>query len=360
MTTLTEKFTALEEQLASQNATIAGYIDTVEAKLQTLADELDTITINNAANTKALLSAIGQSGACFPCPTPSVSVPPTGTTPFPLDDDRCKRAQAFVAAMHSIFTSFDTMQSFNVIGTYNVVSGAISEAIGAIVAGDTVPLPSLPETINIVGDYISYAGERVFSGVSLMDQFGPLESSLIDAVYLSNDATSAQSAYNGIIEGSGVSNAARLLFEATGYNALYTYFFDTTSTPDLSAYDGTACGAPSECVTLLSDYTTVLTKTEDDGNNFWSIGIPYWAASLAWDITLSSAINVLWATDPMIDGSPATGVIQGAGFSGTDSDTWTNTPGAATYFGVGGFFAGLPNGSTVTITVNSLVACPAL
>jgi len=150
----------------------------------------------------------------------------------------------------------DTMQSFNVIGTYNVVAGAISDYIGAIAAGDTVPLPSAPETINIVGDYVSYAGERVFSGVGLLEQFSPLEDSLIAATFTTTTPEAAQAAYNVIIEASGVSNGARLMFEAIAYNALWSYYFDPASEPDLSGYDGGLCSGLLGCRVFTSEVVT--------------------------------------------------------------------------------------------------------
>lgn len=251
MTTLTDKMEVLETQLAAQNATIAAYIDTVEAKLQAALDMLDIMNENNAANTKYLLAALSQTGACFPCPSPPMIVPPIGTTEGPINSDRCKRAQAIIAVIHALLANMDTMQSFNVIGTYNVVAGAISDYIGTIAAGDTVPLPSAPEAINIVGDYVSYAGERVFSGIGLVEQFEPLETDLIAAIVNTTTPGAAQSSYNSLIEASGVSNGARLLFEAIAYTALWSYYFDPDSTPDLSAYDGSLCGI-AECFSLTA------------------------------------------------------------------------------------------------------------
>jgi len=275
MSDLTAKFTTLEEQLAAQNATIASYIDTIEAKLQAMLDLQDIVIVNNAANTKALLGALSNSAACFPCPLPSITVPPTGTTPYPVNADACKRAQAFLATMQAIFAAMDTLQSFNVVGTFNVLNDTISQVIAGVAAGDTVPLPSFPETVNIVGDYISYAGERAFSGVGLVEQFVPLVSALQNVLYAAGTPGAAQSAYNGVIEGSGVSNGARLLFEASAYNALYTYFFDPASEPDLSPYSGDACSIPiGTCVSL-----TTVPATFSNGTTPWVINLPFGAFS---------------------------------------------------------------------------------
>lgn len=251
MSDLTAKFAALEDQLAAQAATSDALVDTVEEKLQAIFDEIDTIIINNAVNTRALLAAMGQSAACFPCPTPSIVVPPLDTTPRTINTDKCKRTQAMIAAIHSILVAFDTMQSFDVIGTFTVINDAISEVVGAIAAGDTLPLPSFPEAVQIAGTYVSYAGERLFSGVGLIDQFAPLESSMINPIYNATTADAAQAAYDAIIDGSSVSTAAGFIFKAVPYQALWNYYLDPASSPDLSAFSGAACAAASgTCFTI--------------------------------------------------------------------------------------------------------------
>lgn len=256
MSDLTAKFGALEAQLADQQSALLAALSAAQSALDFINTQLDTQTINNATNTRALLAAMGQTGACFPCPTPSIIVPPVDTVVNPANEDRCKRAQAFVATIHNILAAMDTMQSFNVIGTFNVLNDAISEVIAAVAAGDTVPLPSFPETVNIVGDYVSYAGERIFSGVGLIEQFSPLESALISALASTSTTESAQSAYNAVFDASSVSLAGKLLFKAVAYSALYNYFFDPATLPDLSSYSGTACTLLG-CVTQSSVNTTL-------------------------------------------------------------------------------------------------------
>lgn len=256
MTTLTDKFDALETQLNTIEAAANTDRDLTNTKLQSMLDLLDIINTNAAANTKALLAALGQTGACFPCPTPSITVPTTPTTPTTIDTVSCQRSQGLIATIHSILAAMDTLQSFNVIGSYNVISDAISQVVGAVTAGDTLPLPSFPETVNIVGDYVSYAGERVFSGVGLVEQFSPLEASLVSAMWVASDPASAQSAYNGVIDSSSASNGAKLLFKALAYNALVGYYYDPTTLPDVSGYSGTAC-ATYTCETLHSALTSI-------------------------------------------------------------------------------------------------------
>jgi len=259
------------------------------------------MNVNAAANTKALLSALGQTGSCFPCPPPSVVVPPIGTTPFPISSEHCQRSQAIIDTIHNILAAMDTMQSFNVIGTFNVVNGAISEIISGIAAGDTVPLPSFPEVVNIVGDYISYAGERAFSGVGLIEQFSPLQSALVTAINLAGDATSAQAAYAGIINSSSASNGAKLLFNAVAYAALWSYFFDPTSTPDLSAFDGSMCGVSLIDITTC---TTFASQTLDAGHTYQIVLVP---PSTGLDPFYIAGDYFGW-TFQGIDGNPAKGI----------------------------------------------------
>jgi len=359
MSDLTAKFSALETQLEAADAAMQTDLNAIRASLDFLNTQIEVLNENGAANAKAIIAALGQSAACFPCPTPSILVPPVGTVPIALNEDHCKRAQAFIATIHAILEAMDTMQSFNVIGTYNVISDTISQIIASVAAGDTIPLPSFPEAVNITGDYISYAGERVFSGVGLLEQFTPLEDALRDATYLAGTPEAAQSSYNGVIDGSEVSLAGSLLFKAIGYNALYSYFFDETSMPDLSGYEGDICGAPSTCVTLLEDHSFVITKTNDDGLDYIQFEIPSWAATLEWNITFSEGFNVFWSATERDTGDPFTGFINSTGFSGTQTDLWDEAHSGTTYFGVGGFYAGFPNGHTVNVTINSLIACPA-
>jgi len=256
MSDLTAKFADLQDQLATQAATMGAYVDTVEAKLQLVNDNLSIIEENMAANTKMLLAALGQTGACFPCPTPSTTVPPITTTPVTTTTAICQRAQAIIATIHNILASFDTLQSFNVVGTFNVLNDAISEVISAIAAGDTVPLPSFPEAVNIVGDYIAYAGERVFSGVGLVEQFSPVEADLVNGIWSASDASAAESQYAAIIDASSISNQGKLLIKAVAYNALWSYYYDTGTSPDVSGFDGSACGITG-CDTVSSALTSI-------------------------------------------------------------------------------------------------------
>jgi len=257
MTTLTEKFEALEAQINDDADEAHSQRATIETTLEDIQTTLANINSDMLLMKSALIQAVGQSGACFPCPTPSIVVPTVPTTTEPVNPERCQRSQAFIATMHNILAAFDTLQSFNVVGTFNVLNDAISEVIAAVAAGDTVPLPSFPETVQIVGTYISYAGERLFSGVALLDQFTPLETALRQATYSSTNAEAAQSAYRGVIDASGASSGAKFLFDAIAYNAIAAYFFDPTTSPDLSGYSGATCVIAGGCVAIATVVTAL-------------------------------------------------------------------------------------------------------
>lgn len=267
MSDLSGKFSALQAQLDIQAETMQGYVDTVETKLQSIADFLDVMNINNAANARAILAAIGQTGACFPCPTPPITVPPIDTTINPVNEDRCKRSQAFIATIHEILAAMDTLQSFNVVGTFNVINDAISDIIASVAAGDTVPLPSFPETVQIVGTYVSYAGERLFSGVGLIEQFSPLEATLTQALANTDSTDAAKGTYDSIISSSGVSAAGKFLFQAVPYQALYNYFFDPATEPDLSGYSGAACTLAG-CTTITAIPTALSPRAGTVSNTY--------------------------------------------------------------------------------------------
>jgi hypothetical protein len=315
MSDLTGKFSALEAQMTIEADEAHSQRATIETTLENIQTALANINADMLNMRNSLLGAISQSAACFPCPTPTIVVPPINTTPHAINSDKCKRSQAFVATIASILTAMDTLQSFNVIGTFNVLNDAISEVISGIAAGDTVPLPSFPETVNIVGDYISYAGERLFSGVGLMDQFTALESGLVTATYSASSPEAAASAFNASIDGSSASNGAKLLFKAVASNALYSYFFDPASLPDLSAYSGSACGLePGTCYEFdLSAYTST---------------VPSSAYGLAEDFDIFSRGSALNTTSGTYTFTP--GIIYAGDFYGW---TWSViTPGVTVHW----------------------------
>jgi hypothetical protein len=261
MSDLTDKFTVLEEQMTTQQAeTIAALTDITDI-LSLLNTSLDTLNNNGATNTRLLLAALGAINPCAPCPTPALDVPPTDTAGVAIDSDHCKRVQAFLQAMARIFTVLDTISAFAIPFNPGLIIDAWGQVIVALENGDDTPLPSYPEAMQIVGTGINYAAGNFLVGGTLSEDFASVRAALQGGMYGSTTAAAAQSSYNGIIDASSVPSYAKPLMKAAAYNALYSYYFDPASDPNLTGLSGTACSAPLvdivECVELTShEYIT--------------------------------------------------------------------------------------------------------
>lgn len=271
MSDLSAKFSALEAQLASQATATQGYIDTVEEKLQSVFDQLDLMLINNAVNTRALLQAIAANSPCAPCPTPSLVVPPTTTTPVATNPDKCKRIQAFLHAMQSIFTVLDTMSAFSVPFSPSLILDAIGEVITALENGDETPLPSFPEAVQIVGDGINYVAGNLLVGGNLSSDFSSILLDLRDGMFAASTPAAMQSAYNAVVDASGLPSYVKPLMRDAAYNELYSYYFDVASEPNLGGYDGTACGEFTCYIFGASDWVTVSSEDGPKTIPDWSI-----------------------------------------------------------------------------------------
>jgi hypothetical protein len=257
MSDLSAKFTALEAALASQAETTDGLIDTVETKLQSIFDELDLMLINNAVNTRALLAALGAINPCAPCPTPSLVVPLPSTDPVANNPDKCKRTQAFLHAMLEVFTALDVMSAFAIPFNPSLISDAIGEVITALGNSDTTPLPSYPEAVRIVGDGINYVAGNFLVGDTLVNVFSALIFDLRDAIYSASDPSAARSAYDAIIDASDAPSYTKPLIKDAAYAALWSYYFDPASTPNLTGYDGAVCEDTGPCDDLHGALPTV-------------------------------------------------------------------------------------------------------
>jgi hypothetical protein len=258
MSDLTAKFEALEEQLDAADAATQAKLVAINAALDLINTQLDTQTINNAANTRYLLSALGTLNPCTDCEGISITVPPTDTTAVTLDEDLCKRVQAFLHAMQSVYTVLDTMSAFGVGFSTSILTAAFNEVITALANGDTTPLPSFPEAVQIVGDGVSYIADNLFTGHTLVGLFTPLYFDLLRPMYEAGSASAAQAIYNGIIDGTDYSVFEMRLLEHAAYNELYSYYFDPASDPNLAGYDGTLCLVQLADITECVELTGVL------------------------------------------------------------------------------------------------------
>jgi len=284
MSDLTEKFTTLETQLADQAEATAAQLADIQAALDFINTQLDTITVNNAANTKYLANALAQNNPCMDCGDTSLVVPPTGDNTAGNGEEACKRVQAFLHAMTQVYTALDVMSTFGVGFSTSILTSAYTEVITALANGDTTPMPSFPEAVQIVGDGISYIASNVLVGHTLVGLFTPLYFDLLKPMFNAGNAGAAQVVYNGVIEGTDYGIFERPLLEHAAYNALYSYYFDPASDPNLSGYDGTIC------FTAIPDITecTQFTSTNYDlggGSIFQAIQTPPMSATYPWAMT---------------------------------------------------------------------------
>jgi len=257
MKTLAEKFTIIAEQLAAAAAEAYTARNVSNIKLQAILDTLDLIIVNNAANAKAILAAIGQNSPCMPCPTPPIVIPPIGTTPLPVNTEACQRAQAFLNFMVEVFTVLDVASAVGIGFNPALITDAFNQVIATLTGVDEPDPISFPEAVQLVGDLVSYIASNLLVGNTLVGLFMPLYSDLRDALASAGSADEAKVQYDAII---GLAELgafeAPVLIDAA-YSAAYTYFFDPASEPDLSGISGDVCAGISGCETQASATTSI-------------------------------------------------------------------------------------------------------
>jgi hypothetical protein len=281
MADLSAKFTALESQLTTEHTATQTSLAAVQASLDAINTLLDTLDINGAVNTRALLAAISANSPCVDCGSTSLVVPPTSVGDTPQTEELCKRVQAFLHAMGNVYTALDVMSAFGVGFSLSVLTSAYNEVITALANGDTTPTPSFPEAVQIVGDGISYIASNLLVGHTLVGLFAPLYFDLLKPMFRAGSASAAQTVYNGVIDGSGDTTFEIRLLEHAAYNALYSYYFDPTSTPNLTGYDGTLCFDPISGITECTDY--VGAPTVLFGQNFHVVQVAPFGSLVGWD-----------------------------------------------------------------------------
>lgn len=278
MSDLTAKFGALEGQLASQAAATNAYIDTVEAKLQAIFDELDTVVINNAANARAILQAIAANDPCACGGTPTLVIPPIGTTPISISSDQCKRIQAFLHTMQEIMTVLDVASAFSVGLNFSLVSNSINEVIGAIESGSDLPVISYAEASNLINSLINYIIGNLLVGGTLSSYFSSILFDLRDGMTLATSADSAKSLYDGVVSGSSLPDYVKPVISGAAFRALYSYYFDPGTSPNLTGYDGSLCGGSLAGITECTDFPSQSVVT--GGDTIWALQVPVLAPAL--------------------------------------------------------------------------------
>lgn len=311
MTNLTSKFETLEEQIAAQNDAIIAQMAIMTTAFDLINAQLDTITLNNATNTRYLLAAIGANSPCAPCPTPAIEVPPIAPFELPINEDKCKRAQAFLATMRDMFGVWDTFSSFDLSSNFTVITDAIGQVIARMGAGDTVPLPSFPEAVQLGGTLASFTAYNLFEHTSLVEQFDPLYDALLAAIYAEATPEGAKGQFDSITYAGTSSHFLGDLMAGSAYNALWSYFFDPDSEPDLSPYDGTICAGEDECITITSPLDIGTLQYDYAGSHYQRVDVT--AISIAPRIigstTIECPVALTISTGGLVSSVPANTVI---------------------------------------------------
>lgn len=387
MTTLTEKFTALEADLAAQNEavltelakldTINGGIIDVNATLadsnadfsafaSSLSSNLATLAANMVNGLNAIRSAIYETACPCEADLPLIPPPLTPTPPFEDGDPFCQRIQFFIDLYR--FGILITEGTYvNSAGSMNSVTPAVIQANALadldIVTGEL--WNGMPSSVGVGvasawNQLISAAGAPAANGLIFdlandNDQWLGIRS----ALYTNISASDAFPAVVTAISEMSVSASEKAIVSAGFYSSWLNDIYSEVPIVDASEYDGTVCSEPPPgmCVTIWEDDTFDFFKTCDDGHNYTFRTIPSWADYVEFDITFSDGFNVTVSGAQAGDCEALPAIVSQQGYDGNRVSTISLDSGTIRYFSVGGFFSGLPNGSSVNVIVNYVRAC---
>lgn len=266
MSDLNDKFVTLEGLLADQNTAILAALSTLQSTQDTMQTTLTALNDNQATNARLLLNAIGNISACTPCPLPSLTTPPLGTTTPGISNDACKRVQAFLHAVETILTYGDYLINGGLFASPSNINDMIAQAIDVLENPDTTPLPSWTEVVVIAADVASWIVNNLVNGDTFVGDFTPLESDLQDAMFNAGNVAAIKAAYMSTIDASSTRGYAKPVFKQIAYDALFTYYFDPSTTPNLTGYSGTVCtGVGSGCT---DDFNGLSGFSNYDSGNF--------------------------------------------------------------------------------------------
>lgn len=345
MTDLSGKFTALESQLADQQAALLFALSGLADTLDLLNTSLDLLNNNGATNTKYLLDALSRNDPCRTCGEGTIAIPPLNGGTSPLDEDKCKRAQAFIHAMTSIFTVLDPVSAFGVGFTPQLITDAWNEVISGLGSTDTIPVISFTEAAVLFGDLVNYGAGNALVGGTLSAYFASIALDLRDAVYSGVSASEAKSNYDNTIDSSSLPSYVKPVLKDAAYAGLVNYYLDAGSTPDLTGYDGSVCSFPiGTCFEV-----TLAVSHWSNGSTYNVCNVPFGSFTPVTAITTSS--GVVTSDEPaFFNGDLAgwtcevlTGEVDVAYRAGDLSDTGLLSD--TGYFGVTGIPQALPSGT---------------
>jgi hypothetical protein len=303
---LTEKFGTLEGLLSDQNTAILTSLTAIADTLGLLNTALDTINNNGATNTRYILQALQALDPCACAGSPTLIVPPAITTPIDANPELCQRIQAFLHTVQELVTVLDAASAFSVGLNFSLITNSFNEVIAGIESGSGLPIISYPEAVNLVGAMINYIAGNLLVGDSLSSLYSGVLLDLRDGMVSGTDASSMQGLYDGVIDASSLPSYVKPVLKQVAYNALYNYYFDAGTSPDLTGYDGTLCGYAT-CVTLTATqnityngsgaYSLVIwpspfNATNNGGFNDWGANVVCTDNMVGWTVTPTHNIRV--------------------------------------------------------------------
>jgi hypothetical protein len=256
MSDLTAKFETFETQVATEHTAIMAAIATINDTLSTIGTNSELALENSAANTKYLLGALAAINPCNCANPPSLVVPPIGTTPIAISSEQCKRIQAFLHTVQEIVTTLDAVSSFSISLDFTLLSNSINEVVTSIESGSDLPVISFPEGVQLVGDTITYVADNLLVGGSLASYFSSVYFDLRSGMSTGGSASAMQGLYNGVIDASGLPSYVKPVMKDAAYRALYSYYFDTGTSPNLTGYDGSLCTPTLPSITACTDFAS--------------------------------------------------------------------------------------------------------
>jgi len=272
MSDLTGKFSTLEAEIAANQEDMMALLSTIDTNVGGLGEAITTLNNSMQSGFRTLQGFIGANDPCGCAGTPTLRVPPLGATPIGVSSDQCKRIQAFLHTMQEIFTVLDAASAFSVGLNFSLISNSINEVVGAIETGSDLPVISYPEGVRLVGDMINYLAGNLLVGGDLSSYFAGVILDLRDGMSLATSPSAARSLYESVIDGSTLPDYVKPVIKDGAYGAIYSYYFDTSTSPDLTGYDGGLCAGGLPDITSCTDFDSV--PFSSGGHDFYVLHLP--------------------------------------------------------------------------------------
>jgi hypothetical protein len=372
LATVAAQLTTMNTNIVAIATANAGFYSALLDAVGAINTNTDTIITNNSLNAQRLLTAI-ISTSC-PCPTdaPLLS-PPIDVTPTSLADEaKCRRIQFYLSVFGDWLTKIANYGSATGFVTGAAIDVLLANAItaaGIVASGAEVGAVAGPPGI-VIAAVISLIvlAISVYGGSVLVDyanQFNAstMKAALLAAMYPATTADEGYTAFKSTLLANMDTIPAEIIY-TLWWSAWSNDIYSGSPVVDDSAFDGSICGpseptnpGAGECYTILTEDSFTMTKTLDNGDNWTTWVIPSWADTVQWDVEFSAGLNLALVSIEPVEGSDLTGILGVNGFAGRSTGTYTAGTGVPTFFTVGAFYAGHPNGTTVGINVHSLRAC---